>query len=229
MAKVKRIAIIPARGGSKRIKNKNIINFFGKPMIFYAINALKKSKFFEKIHVSTDSKKIFNLVERRELKIDFLRSKEKSRDEVGMEEVVKFVINKYKKAKVNFDEIWLVYATNPFIKKKYLYEAYKKYLKYNKQKTVLTVTKFESPIEKALNYKKKLLHPIFPKKIKKRSNFFKPKFVDAGMFVIYQKDYFLKKSKKKIVPYNISNLESVDINDRSDLNRAEKIFKFKKN
>ena len=49
------------------------------------------------------------------------------------------------------------------------------------------------------------------------------------MFVIYQKDYFLKKSKKKFVPYNISNLESVDINDRSDLNRAEKIFKFKKN
>ena len=54
---IKRLAIIPARGGSKRIKNKNLKNFFGKPLIYYSILAAKKSKIFSEIHVSTDSKK----------------------------------------------------------------------------------------------------------------------------------------------------------------------------
>ena len=55
---IKRLAIIPARGGSKRIKNKNLKNFFGKPLIYYSILAAKKSKIFSEIHVSADSKKI---------------------------------------------------------------------------------------------------------------------------------------------------------------------------
>ena len=62
-AREKLVAIIPARGGSKRIKNKNIINFLGRPIISYTIDLLKKTGIFEKIHVSTDSKKICNIVE----------------------------------------------------------------------------------------------------------------------------------------------------------------------
>ena len=61
--KIKRLLIIPARSGSKRIKNKNIKNFVGKPIIYYPINTAIKSKLFTKIHVSTDSKKISKLAE----------------------------------------------------------------------------------------------------------------------------------------------------------------------
>ena len=61
---VKRLAIIPARGGSKRIINKNIYNFYGKPIIYYPLRELKKSNLFESIHVSTDSDKIVKVVEK---------------------------------------------------------------------------------------------------------------------------------------------------------------------
>ena len=70
---IKRLAIIPARGGSKRIKNKNIKSFCGKPIIYYPLEALKKSKLFSKIHVSTDDDKILDLVENFGFKVDFKR------------------------------------------------------------------------------------------------------------------------------------------------------------
>ena len=70
----KRIAIIPARSGSVRIKNKNIKSFFNKPMISYPIDALKKSKLFEKIHISTDDTKIKKIVEKLGIKFDFLKN-----------------------------------------------------------------------------------------------------------------------------------------------------------
>ena len=59
------LAIIPARGNSKRIKNKNIINFLGKPIIFYSLDLIKEAKIFDKVHVSTDSKKIRGIVEKK--------------------------------------------------------------------------------------------------------------------------------------------------------------------
>ena len=65
---IKRLAIIPARGGSKRIKNKNLKNFHGKPLIYYSITAAKNSKIFDKIHVSSDSKKILKYSEKLKIK-----------------------------------------------------------------------------------------------------------------------------------------------------------------
>ena len=72
---MKSICIIPARGGSKRIKNKNIKNFFGKPLIYYSIKAAIKSNIFDKIIVSTDSKKIASIVKKYGAEVPFLRSK----------------------------------------------------------------------------------------------------------------------------------------------------------
>ena len=74
------LAIVPARGNSKRIKNKNIIKFYGKPIISYSLNFIKKSKIFDKIHVSTDSIKIKKVVENNGIKIDFLRPKKLAYD-----------------------------------------------------------------------------------------------------------------------------------------------------
>ena len=71
----KRLLIIPARGGSKRIRNKNIKKFYKKPIIQYPLNSAKKSKLFNTIHVSTESKTIFTLVKKIGFKPDFLREK----------------------------------------------------------------------------------------------------------------------------------------------------------
>ena len=99
MRKLRRLAIIPARSGSKRIKNKNIKKFFSKPIIFYSINNAINSKIFDKIHISTNSKKISKIAENYGRKVDFLRPQSKSRDNVPLIEVLKFVIEEYNKKK----------------------------------------------------------------------------------------------------------------------------------
>ena len=106
---MKRIAIIPARGGSKRIPDKNIKNFCGNPMISYPIKALIESKLFEKIHVSTNERKVVEVVNKIGLKVDFYRPESLSDDYTPIMPVVKYVIGEYRKKNENFDEIWGVF------------------------------------------------------------------------------------------------------------------------
>ena len=224
---IKRLAIIPARGNSKRIRSKNIKLFNGKPLIYYSIKALKETKLFYKIHVSTEDTKIVKQTNKYGLKIDFFRKKSLSRDNTPVESVIKFVVEKYKSKGEIFDEIFLIFATNPFIKKKYIEEAYKKYCYYKKNYSIISVTKFNKPIEWALtkHKKKKILIPKFPKLIKKNSVNNYQSYYESGMFVIYQKKYQYKKIKLKYKPYEVNFLKSVDIDNIEDFNNAEKLFK----
>ena len=91
----KRLAIIPARGGSKRIPKKNIRKFCGKPIISYILDTAKKSGLFAKIHVSTDSDEIYNYLSEIEFKPDFKRPKNLSGDHTKIIEVMKFVFKEY--------------------------------------------------------------------------------------------------------------------------------------
>ena len=115
---LRRIAVIPARGGSKRIKNKNIKLFKGKPMISYPILELKKSKIFKKIFISTDKNNIKKISEKYGASVDFLRSKELSKDHIPLNSVMKNVLLEFDKKSERYDEIWLVYACSPLLKKK---------------------------------------------------------------------------------------------------------------
>ena len=112
---MKRLAIIPARGGSKRIKNKNIKDFCGKPIIKYTINAAIESKLFDKIHVSTESNLIKEVVEKCGLSVDFMRPNELSDDFTVLMPVISFVLETYKKQNIIFDEIWILMACAPLI------------------------------------------------------------------------------------------------------------------
>ena len=99
MLNLNRLAIIPARAGSKRIKNKNLIDFNGKPIIEYTIDNAKKSKLFDKIHISTDCNKIFNYLKKRKISPDFKRLKKYAGDNIGLQDTLRFVVNEYKKEK----------------------------------------------------------------------------------------------------------------------------------
>ena len=110
MKKLKRLAIIPARLGSQRIKQKNIKLFFGKPMIYYPITALKKSNIFDKIFVSTESNKIKKISKNLGADVDFLRPKSLSKDKITLKEVLLDVLKNFASKGQNFDEIWMVYA-----------------------------------------------------------------------------------------------------------------------
>ena len=91
------IALIIAKLGSKRIKNKNIKNFFGKPVIYYPITACQKSNIFDKIFVSTESKKIRLIAKRYNVSVPFLRPKKLSSDKASTIDVIKNFIKKMKK------------------------------------------------------------------------------------------------------------------------------------
>ena len=129
--KTRRLAIIPARGGSKRIKKKNIKQFLGKPIISYSIETALKSNLFSKIHVSTDSLEIKKISEKNKINIDFMRPKNLANDNVGLIEVLKFVANKYKNLGYKFDEVWLIMPCSPLINYKDLIKASKIYKKNN--------------------------------------------------------------------------------------------------
>ncbi len=177
--KIKRLAILPARSGSKRIKNKNIKIFNDKPMIHHILNKLLKSKLFSKIHVSTDSKKISKISEKVGIKNDFYRPKNLSDDHTSLIEVAKFVYSKYVKLKYEFDEIWIILPCSPFIKIRDLRKIVK-ILSLNKT-NVITVSEFITPVEWAFQIKEnKFLTPLNKINFKKRSQDIKKKYYDTG-------------------------------------------------
>jgi CMP-N-acetylneuraminic acid synthetase len=225
---VKRLVIIPARSGSKRILNKNIKLFLKKPLIYYCLEELKKSKLFNKIHISTDSKKISKLVAKKNVKFDFLRPKKLSGNNVGLWPVMKYVLERFKKKSIFFDQVWLVYATNPLINKDLILKCEKEFTKKSKKENtaLITVSKYNYPIEWAQTIDKNgFLKAINKKKLKIRSQDLKNNLCDAGMINIYKPDAFLKKNKIiNYIPYLIPYLKTVDIDDLEDFKMAEKLF-----
>jgi CMP-N-acetylneuraminic acid synthetase len=190
------IAIITARGGSKRIKNKNIISFFGKPMIFYSINCAKKSKLFSEIFVSTDSKKIKKISLKYGASVPFLRTKKLSDDITGTREVVKSFLQNLKK---KYKYVCCIYPTAPLMRVRDLIRGYEKIKK------------------NASNY-------IFSGNISKKSEnsfFFNNKnFVDSGQFYWATYETWIKKSKiinEKSLIIKIPELYSQDLNTYEDL------------
>jgi len=143
--KNKIIAIIPARGGSKRIKNKNLINFFGRPIINYSLELAIKSKIFDKIFVSTDSKKVIKTVKKKKIDIPFLRSKKNSSDNATIRDVLLEVLYKLKRNNQNYKYCCCIYPTSVFLKTDQILKSFKK-LKKKKLDTVITVSKFQNTI-----------------------------------------------------------------------------------
>jgi len=229
--KTRRLAIIPARGGSKRIKKKNIKQFLGKPIISYSIETALKSNLFSKIHVSTDSLEIKKISEKNKINIDFMRPKNLANDNVGLIEVLKFVANKYKNLGYKFDEVWLIMPCSPLINYKDLIKASKIYKKNNSNKILLSISEYNVPIQWSYKLNKnKSLVPNFTKFIDLDSKKIKKSYHDNGSFVIYNFDNVIKNKifKNQFIGYEIPKDRSIDIDDELDWNIAEALY-LKKN
>lgn len=228
----KRLAIIPARGGSKRIPKKNIKLFNGKPIIYYPIDVLINSNLFTKIHVSTEDIEIKNIVEKLGIKIDFLRPKNLSDDFTPIMPVIKDVIKEFDKRNLFFDEIWIFSATNPFLKVEYLKNCVK-ILNRKNTKAVMTVKPYELPIEWSYQIKKNLLHPNNSGSFKLRSQDLNLNYHDASMIYAYKLDVIKsidnEGNDEIFTPLIVSKYSSVDIDDNEDWRFSEILFKnFKK-
>ncbi len=181
MKNKKNIAIIPARGGSKRIPQKNIKNFLGKPIIAYSIEAALKSRLFDEVMVSTDDEKIAEVSKKWGAKVPFLRSKENANDYAGIADVLIEVLNEYKNRNIEFENVCCILATAPFIQADDLMDSYSKLLK-SIYDSVFPVVRYSFPIQRAMQFEGDKIKMIWPENLITRSQDLTPSFHDAGLF-----------------------------------------------
>ena len=136
------LAIIPARSGSTRLKNKNILNFKGKPMIAWTIEAAIRSNIFDYIFVSTDKKKIASIATKFGAKVPFLREKKLSNSYASIHDVTYDAIIKLEnKLNLNFTNIFQLMPNCPFRNHKDIVNFYKFFIK-SKTKYLVSCSKF---------------------------------------------------------------------------------------
>lgn len=220
---MKSIAIIPARGGSKRIPRKNIKIFCGKPIIAYSIEAALKSNIFDEVMVSTDDKEIAEIALSYGAKVPFFRSPEMSSDTAMTVPVLLEVFDEYKKRGNEYDFVCCIYPTAPFINSARLCEAMNK-LKECKVDSVLPVVKYSYPPQRALIIENNKLKMIYPENYNVRSQDLEPIYHDAGQFY-FMKIETLKKEKTlycgRSLPIILPEVEVQDIDNEEDWNIAE--------
>lgn len=223
--KIKRLLIIPGRKNSKRIKNKNFVNFFGKPIIFYSIELGIKSKLFEKIHVTTDNKKYGMKIKKNyKVDVDFNRPSYLSNDKVGLAKVLKYVIFNYSKKNLLFDEIWYLSSCSPLIKKNDLLKSSKMF-RLSSAQLMLSVCKYSQPIERSFVKIRGKINPISPKHMKLNTQNINKKFFHTGSFAAFKKNYFNKKKfKNSIFGYELPIWKSVDVDNYDDLKMTKILF-----
>ncbi len=223
----KNIAIITARGGSKRIPRKNIKDFLGKPIIAYSIEAALKSGIFSEIMVSTDDHEIAEIAQKLGAKVPFLRSKANSDDFSTTADVILEVLESYKNINQTFDNACCIYPTAPFVTAEKLQKAFS-LLVDNKADSVVPVCGFSYPIWRSLKIEdtqlSQRLSMNFPENINKRSQDLPLAYHDVGQFYFFEVNNFL--ATKQIfsnftIPLEISELEMQDIDNETDWKLAE--------
>jgi pseudaminic acid cytidylyltransferase len=226
------ICLIPARGGSKRLKNKNIINFFGKPIISYTIEKAIKSNLFDKVIVTTDSKKIASISKKYGAEVPFLRPKKYSNDFASDLMVLKHFLNHSKKNNLLIDTLCYLYPINPLLKISTLKQCKKLLLKHNSHK-IMTVSKFTHPIQRALKKGKQgFFEPINVKNHSKRSQDLIECYQDAAQcywYNIKENLDFDKIKKSKTLAVELKQFEFYDIDSNEDYKNLKKIYKNKLN
>ena len=227
----KAVAVIPARGGSKRIPRKNIKNFHGKPLIAYSIEAAIKSNLFDKVVVSTDDEEIAQISKKYGATVPFFRPKELSDDFTGTGAVVNHAINFLKEQGESYDFVCTLYATAPFLDEKYLIESLEK-LKNSTAKNAFSCTSMPFPIQRTFKITKNERCEMFwPENFMKRSQDLEEAYQDAGQF--YWTNLNIKSNEiifgKDSIPMVIPRYLVHDIDTIEDWIRAEYMYEAIKN
>lgn len=221
------IAIIPARGGSKRIPRKNIKDFFGKPLIAYSIEAALDSGLFEKVIVSTDDQEIAEIAIKYGAKVPFMRPKELSDDHTVTKDVIDHALNFLKERGEEYDYLCTIYATAPFLQSKYLVEGFIK-LKNSDAINAFSSTTMPFPVQRTFKLDKNGRCEMFtPQHYYTRSQDLEEAYQDAGQF------YWTKLGKKSdeimfgkdSIPIILPRYLVQDIDTLEDWQRAEYMYK----
>lgn len=223
------IAIITARGGSKRIPGKNIKDFCGKPIIAYSIEAALKSELFDVVMVSTDSEEIADIAKSYGAEVPFMRSQKNSDDYATTADVLHEVISKYEELGQHFDIMCCIYPTAPFVTSTKLKTAYE-FMKKKKGDALIPVVKYSFPPQRCFMIRSERIQLLHPENMNIRSQDLEPYYHDAGQFYFWKTNKFSTVFVKNTVPYILDDMEVQDIDNIEDWKIAEIKYKnLKKN
>jgi pseudaminic acid cytidylyltransferase len=221
------IAIITARGGSKRIPRKNIKDFLGKPIIAYSIEAALASNLFDEVMVSTDDDEIAQIACSFGAKVPFLRSGKSSDDFATTAEVLQEVLASYKAIDKEYTYACCIYPTAPFVDAPSLTKAFT-LLTEKALDSVFPIQRFSFPIQRALVFKDSKLAWLQPENAKKRSQDLEARYHDTGQFYFFNVPAFLVSGSvltSNSSGIEINEMEAHDIDTEEDWKVAE--FKYR--
>lgn len=225
---MKNLCIIPARGGSKRIPRKNIIDFLGKPLIAYSIENALNSGIFDEVVLSSDDEEIIKVALKYGVKVPFVRDKNLSDDYASSSAVVQNAIEILQSQNQFYDHVCCLYATAPLLNKDILKQAYEKFIQ-NQSKFLFAAAEFEYPIQRAFYLNENNQVYMFDEKhYKSRSQDLTKAFHDAGAFYFgtskawLEEDFMFKPhSSVFVLPRNLV----CDIDTMQDLEFAKILYK----
>ena len=224
------IAIITARGGSKRIPRKNIKEFCGKPIIQYSIEAALTSGIFDEVMVSTDDEEIAQVAKAAGANIPFMRSEKTSNDYATTADVLMEVIEEYKKLGQEFAYTCCIYPTAPFITAEKLQKAFS-IIKEQNAAQLKPVIAYSFPPQRCEVIRDGKLEMLHPEHRNTRSQDLEPYYHDCGQFYFYDTQELIKNNgniTENVIPMVLSELEVQDIDNESDWELAEIKYKMMK-
>ncbi|MBR3834084.1 MAG: pseudaminic acid cytidylyltransferase [Lachnospiraceae bacterium] len=217
------LAVITARGGSKRIPRKNIKDFCGKPIMAYSIEAALESNIFDEVMVSTDDEEIKEIALKYGAKVPFMRSEEASNDMATTHEVILEVLRAYKELGTEFDYVCCIYPTAPFVTKEKLQEGFDKITK-EEADTVIPIVAFSFPPQRCFIIKDEKVSFKWPENRLKRSQDLEKLYHDAGQFYFLNVERFQESENmimENTVPIIVDEMEVQDIDNEVDWKLAE--------
>ncbi len=221
------ICVIPARAGSKRIPNKNIRPFAGKPIIWHSIAAAHRSGLFEHIYVSTDSEKIAAIAREGGAEVPFIRPPELADDHIPIYDVLAHAVKWMKNNEINIKYLCCIYATAPFVKSEYLSQGFE-IVSSGIANRAFTVAHYPAPVLKALKTNEHgYLEMMYPEYKYARSQDLPVGYYNAGQFHWYKAEYFKEdhtSAHDGAIPIYIPRYLAHDIDTLEDLEAAELMF-----
>lgn len=222
------IAIIPARGGSKRIPRKNLKLFNGAPMIVGSIRAALASGLFERVVVSTDDEEIAAVAQAHGAEVPFLRPAALADDFTGTTAVIQHALKTLQDSGHRFDAACCIYATAPLLQARYLCQGLAVLKQHPAHSYVFSVCDFAFPVQRALLINEHgSLAPMFPEYSQTRSQDLPAAYQDAGQFYWGRSDAWLRGDtvhSQQSLPLILPRHLVQDIDTEADWLRAEYLF-----
>ncbi len=230
--KKKILAVIPARKGSKRLLNKNIIRLNKKPLFQWTLDTALKAKIFNQIYLSTDSKQIMNLVKNKNCLCPKLRNRKLSGDKITLVDVCLDVLNYIKKNYDMPDALVLLQPTSPFRTIDLIYESLNKFFSESNKagNSVISVEKVKKSPMWCFKKKNSYLIPYLKKNgINLQSQRLEPTFAPTGSVYIVTPNNLIKNksffTKKTLYVESYNQFENLDIDEKFDFELAKSILK----